>query len=211
MVRPSKGEYNLKYMYKEIIDNIINNQNEILSKIDKESISVYLYLKKEYEKGSIKDNKVFQFVFRSFYRLDNAGLSDELKTHYFKLLSNKNIKLEKILLELYDFKTLRGYNAVQFSFATKLLHTIDNRLPIFDAEASRVLKIRVSGSGKEKIKSCLTAYKKMKQTYLVLLEDKKILILINKFRNKFKLKDKDITNEKILDFIIWSLGKVISK
>lgn len=66
MVRPSKGEYNLKYMYKEIIDNIINNQNEILSKIDKESISVYLYLKKEYEKGSIKDNKVFQFVFRSF-------------------------------------------------------------------------------------------------------------------------------------------------
>jgi len=172
---------------------------------------VYLFIKKEYEKGSIKNNKVFQFIFRSFYRLDNAGLSNELKDHYFKLLSNKNIKLEKILLELYNFKTLRGYNAVQFSFATKLLHTVDNHLPIFDAEASRVLKIRVSGSGKEKIKSCLIAYENMKGIYSSLLEDKKILMLIQKFKNKFKLKDKDMTDEKILDFIIWSLGKIINK
>lgn len=201
-------------MVKDIIDNIIKNQNEILSNIKEEDVLVYLFLKKEYEKGLIKENKIFQFVFRSFYRLDNAGLSNELKNHYFKLLSDKNVDLEEILKELYNIEILRGgkiYNTVQFSFATKLLHTIDNHLPIFDAEVSRVLKIGTSGVGKEKIKSCLETYKKLNKLYGILVEDKKILMLIQKFKNKFNLKDKDMTNEKILDFIVWSLGKIMNK
>lgn len=199
-------------MEKEIIKNITHNQDKILSRIDQESISVYLYLKKEYEKGDIQENKVFHFVFRSFYRLDNAGLGDDLKNHYFKLLSNKNTNLGKILLELYNFKTLKGSNTIQFSFATKLLHTIDNHLPIFDAEASRVLKIRVSGNSKEeKIKSCFITYEKMKDIYSKLLNDKEILKLIYKFKNKFKLKDKEMTDEKVLDFIIWTFGKILVK
>ena len=34
---------------------------------------------------------------------------------------------------------------------------------------------------------------------------------IFKFKEKFKLKENEITNEKILDFIIWSLGKLNNK
>ena len=63
-------------MNQEIIKNIIDNQSKILSNINDESISVYLFLKNEYKKGRVKENALFQFVFRSFYRLDNAGLGD---------------------------------------------------------------------------------------------------------------------------------------
>lgn len=53
-------------MNQEIIKNIINNQSKILSNINDESISVYIFLKNEYKKGGIKENTLFQFVFRSF-------------------------------------------------------------------------------------------------------------------------------------------------
>jgi len=199
-------------MNQEIIKNIINNQSKILSNINDESISVYIFLKNEYKKGGIKENTLFQFVFRSFYRLDNAGLGDEIKNKYFKLLSNKNVNLEMILCELYEIPTKRNLKTIQFSFATKLLHTIDNHLPIYDAEASRILGVRVSGKTKdEKIKSCIGTYEKMKSIYLEIIDDKEILKLIKKFKERFKLKDNEITNEKILDFIIWSLGKLNNK
>ena len=117
-----------------------------------------------------------------------------------------------ILRELHEIPTKRNLKTIQFSFATKLLHTIDNHLPIYDAEASRILGVRVSGKTKdEKIKSCIGTYKKMKSIYLEILNDKEILKLIKKFKEKFKLKENEITNEKILDFIIWSLGKLNNK
>jgi hypothetical protein len=59
-------------MIEGIIQQIDEKQDEILSNLEFESIAVYLFLKNEYAKGNIQGNPVFQFVFRSFYRLDNA-------------------------------------------------------------------------------------------------------------------------------------------
>ena len=81
----------------QIIKKIFEQQDEILSNLNFESIDVYLFLKNEYEKGNILNNFVFQFVFRSYYRLDSAGLSDKIKKHYFELLAGKQTKLERIL------------------------------------------------------------------------------------------------------------------
>ncbi len=164
-----------------IIKNMLDNKLEILSKIDKEDIVIYLFLKNEYEKGDVENNKLFQFVFRSFYRLDSAGLGNKLKEHYFNLLAKKEINLEKILSELYEIPIRRGFKTIQFSFATKLLHTIDNYLPIYDSKISKILKLAVSGNNKEeKINSCIEVYEKLKEIYKEFLQDKEMLKLINK-------------------------------
>lgn len=147
-----------KYEINKIIEEISNKQGGILSNIDKESIDVYLFLKKEYKKGNINNNLLFQFLFRSYYRLDNAGLSSKLKKRYFELLAKKEQDLTKILLELYKIHTLKGKNSVQFSFATKLLHTIDNKKPISDTEVLRVFHKNIPGKKLEKIKYCLRVY-----------------------------------------------------
>jgi hypothetical protein len=200
-------------MEDQIIKDILDNQNEILSNIKDESVRVYLFLKDEYKKGDVKNNTLFQFVFKSFYKLNIAGLGEDLPTYFFKLLANKKDDLEYILLELYEIPTLnaKNKNTIQFSFATKLLHTLDNNKPIFDSEVSDVIDKRRTGRTKEeKIKSCIEIYKGMRPLYLRLLESK-VKEVIEKFRIKFEVDESKISDIKALDFIIWSLGKIKRK
>ena len=95
------------------------------------------------------------------------------------------------------------------SFATKLLHTLDNSKPIFDAEVSAVINKRVTGNIKEeKIKSAKDIYAYLENLYLVLVGNEKIQEVIKEFRAKFSVDTKRITDQKVLDFLIWSLGKL---
>ncbi len=199
-------------MIESIKNLILRKQDKILENIKQESIDVYLSLKNEYKKGNINKNYLFQFVFKSYYRLDQAGLGDNLKIKYFELLFKKESNLSNILEELYKIKTERNLRAIHFSFSTKLLHTIDNNNPIYDSEIAYILNKKVKGkTKKQKIKSCLKIYKEIKDLYQELLKDKKIEQLIKKFKQKFSLKNNEISNIKVLDFIIWSLGKLMKK
>jgi len=193
----------------KIIEEIDEKQDDILSNLDFESIAVYSFLKNVYTKGNILNNLVFQFVFRSYYRLDNAGLSDEIKSRFFELLAQKQTNLELFLSELYEIPTLKGENTIQFSFATKLLHTIDNDKPIFDSGVAILTNIKPKGSDRNtKIRSCIEIYYSLEKLYEELKEDDKIKKLISKFRSKFKVDDEKISDTKVLDFIMWSLGKL---
>lgn len=199
-------------MIDDIAKEISVRRDEILSNINQESISVYLFLKDQYKKGDIKNNTLFHFVLRSYYRLDNAGLGDALKKRYFELLEDRNEDLEVILEELYKIPTERNIHTVQFSFATKLLHTINENSPIFDSEVSVVIHKRVTGDTKEdKIKSCREAFDFLKETYTGLLKEELVREVVSEFRDKFKVSASDVSDIKVLDFIVWSLGKLKKK
>ena len=200
---------NNQTMFNQIIKKIDEKQDDILSNLNFESIAVYSFLKDEYVKGNTLSNFVFHFVFRSYYRLDNAGLSDEIKSRFFELLAEKQTNLETILSELYKIPTLKGKNTIQFSFATKLLHTIDNNKPIFDSGVAKLTNIKLKGSDRDtKIRSCIKIYNSLEKLYAELKEDYKIKKVISKFRSKFKVDDENISDTKVLDFIMWSLGKL---
>ena len=193
----------------ETIEEIKKRQDEIISVISRESIDVYVRLKNEFEKGNIESNQVFQFVFRSYYRLDGAGLSDEQKKEYFKMLAHGESDLENILSNLYKIPTLRSRATIQFSFATKLIHTIDNSKPIFDAEVSTVIHKVVSGNSKEeKIESAKSLFIFLENFYLEAIKNKEMQAIIKKFRIKFSADSKKMSDYKVLDFLIWSLGKI---
>ena len=199
----------------EIVEMLAKNKEGLISNIDIESIVVYSFLKEKYnqvsekEKTKIDDNYLFKFMFRSYYRLDNAGLSDSFKDKYFQLLDDKVSDLKTILEVLYDIKTLRGYNTVQFSFASKLLHTIDNSNPIFDSNIGFIIGDKPGGMRKdEKISSCTEFYKKMIILYMELIKHSEIQSYISEFKATCKKYTSiDISDIKILDFMLWSLGK----
>lgn len=194
--------------HKLIIDKIINRKEDIFNEIKQESIDVYIFLLEQYDEGNISNNYLFQFIFRSYYRLDNAGLSPECKEVFFKLLNNKEKNLNKILDTLYNIPTLRGLNAIQFSFATKLLNMIDSNSPIYDSQVGDVINQRVTGNSKEtKIQSCNQILVNLESLYKILLGDKKIRDIVSKFRIKYDKQNK-CSDAKILDFILWALGKI---
>lgn len=85
----------------EISDWIEKKSIEIIESIEQESIDVYNFLKMEFSNSNVNENHLFQFTFRSFYRLDNAGLTSDFKREYFKILENnrgeKQLDFEKVL------------------------------------------------------------------------------------------------------------------
>ena len=191
-----------------LIDKIAAKEEEILTGLNEESIAVYSFLKNEYRKGDILNNHVFQFAFRSYYRLDNAGLSPIQKKRYFEMLSEKIEDLSFILSELYELPTLKNRKSIQFSFATKLLNMLDDNKPIFDSYISNLTKLKVKGSTKsEKIVSCVKIYESLTNLYLQLKLENEMRTLIAKFRNRFIRYNENISDTRALDFIIWSLGK----
>jgi hypothetical protein len=199
-------------MIEKLIQQIDEKQDDILSNLDSESITIYSFLKTEYLKGNIQENLVFQFVFRKFYGLDNAGLSEMIKIHFFKLLAEKQTNLEIILSDLYEIPRKKGDKSMQFSFATKLLHTIDDCKPIYDTEIGSLTYPRPKHSDKDTmIQSYLELYNKLEQLNAELLENDKIKRVISKFRSQFHVDTEKMSDVKALDFIMWSLGKLKEK
>src|SRR4051812_17817081 len=84
-----------------------------------ESIRVYEWI--EANKGQ-PENLLFQFVFRSYYRIDNAGLTSDWKVRYFEFMRDRESRLPTILEGLYHIPTKKNVKSYQLSFATKLLH-----------------------------------------------------------------------------------------
>lgn len=191
----------------EIIKDIIRRQKEILDNVSSESVAVYLWLRNEYKKK--KRDDIFEFVFKSYYQLNHGGLGDSLKNKYFELLNKKVSNLELILNSLYKISSLKNKKTIQFSFTTKLLHTLDDRLPIYDHEVGIVTGLTVRGvSKRKKIESAKEIYIKLENLYFELLKNNNIKKVIKRFRKKFKLSYNQISDQKVLDFILWSFGKL---
>lgn len=197
----------------EILEHIQSKQIDIIENLEYESIAVYLFLQEEFKKGSVTDNYLFQFVYRSFYRLDNAGLSKGFKSEYFRVMEEyrKQTSIDPIdiVKRLYPFKRLKGDNSIQYSFATKLINTINPEYPIYDSEIALVFRFPVHYI--KDINKRLERYQQQQaciiDTYKNIIESKCLKTTLKLFDERFK--GNDLSVNKKLDFIVWSTGKLI--
>jgi hypothetical protein len=87
------------------LSDIEGNADSIVRAIGREAVDVYGFLANEFARGSVAGNYVFQFTYRSFYRLDNASLTPEFKSMYFALLEEsrnvREIDLRRLVEDLY--------------------------------------------------------------------------------------------------------------
>jgi hypothetical protein len=198
----------------EIINLIGNNTQAIIDNISNESIDVYNFLKTQFDNSNVIENYLFQFVYRSFYRLDNAGLTTQFKTEYFNIMQQyrqlDNFDFANILQRLFEIVNHQGQNTFQFSFATKMQNTIKNNKPIYDNEVAKVFSFnrpRQGASFNDKLDLFLNQLQQINQTYTTIIDDNSLENIINLFDNKFQ--QNNLGQIKKLDFIFWSAGKLI--
>lgn len=196
----------------EIAEWIEKHSTEIIKSIDQESVDVYNFLKKQFNESNVKENYLFQFVFRSFYRIDNAGLTPEFKKEYFEILeenrNNKQFDFEKVLRRLYSFPNRKGQNTLQFSFVTKMFNTIDDIMPIYDSEVAKMFSMSRPYQSEFEIKldKYLDQLDKIQNGYEQIISQNLIPKTIGLFDHNFK--DNKLSEMKKLDFIFWSAGKI---
>ena len=168
----------------------------IQSQIDIESVRVYEWIQMQYSARKV-DDPLFQFVFRSFYRLDSAGLTPVWKKAYFQLMERRETDLKNILMKLHKYKNSKGQHTYQLSFASKLLHTQNPHLPIYDANVAKALNLPTRDASLE---GCLTAYDQLKERFDAAFVKRRAEI------RKLKKLYPTLTDEKVLDLLLWGKG-----
>ncbi len=197
----------------EIINLIKRWKEKIFNELvkDKKSFDDYKFIISKFESGNITNNSEFKKVYRRFYVLNRGGLGEKLIDRYFWLLQKRETDIEKVLTELSKIPRLNGKPAVLLSFASKLIHTIDNSQPIYDSRVAKIFNIKLNDNIKdinERIDDRLRAYNFLKKEFKDVLANQEIKKIIQDFKQKLEVNIGDV---KMLDFILWKLGGIVIK
>jgi hypothetical protein len=110
--------------YDKLASDLSLSRISTINKLEKRKNDVarYFYITSVFAQNEpISGNEEFKKAYKSFYVMSTAGLSQQHFEKYFELLDRRINNLETILNELYEIKTLKQQNSLQFSFSTKLL------------------------------------------------------------------------------------------
>ncbi|NCU39799.1 hypothetical protein EOL99_02830 [Candidatus Falkowbacteria bacterium] len=201
----------LKQYKIEIIERLVSKKWQ--------SFKYYFYINENYQKNNINDE--FKKEFCKFYIMNApTGLNNQQKEEFFNLMKLRESDLKNILLKLYKIAGFRNRNSLLLSFGSKLLHTLNNDLPIYDKNISIVLclpKQLYSKSFEEMLNNRLFIYEELKNNFKLLLKNVQIIECIADIRqdlikraqeDNFKWENDLISDTKLLDFMLWALYSV---
>lgn len=201
---------------KGVFEWVEDNHFEIIDNIEQESIDVYNFLKKEFASSRANENLLFQFVYKNYYRIENAGLTSEFKKEYFNILEEyrkgRDLDYKAVLDRLYTFRNSKNQKTVQFSFVSKMFHTIDNSSVVYDKEVASVFSISNPYYEKcfdRKVDKYLDHLYRIERGYNLMIENNLIPLTSRLFDMKFP--NNALSDIKKMDFIFWSAGKVKSR
>lgn len=155
--------------------------------------------------GHVASDEKFQKKYKYLYGTNLSHLSDDFYKIYFKFLednyNNKSIPFEKII------KTMsKASGRIEASFSSKLLATINPNRAVWDKNVRDHLGIPDVKSISEAIESYDELETRLAENYLCLADEYRHIV-----EKTFITEDWygliDITDIKIIDLILWSLGK----
>ncbi|MBE6719141.1 MAG: hypothetical protein E7571_00605 [Ruminococcaceae bacterium] len=181
-------------------------------------INTYLYIMKHHN----EDDEDFRDVYYGYYLTARSSVFAKTKTinketkekianpnwdTYFQLLKRTlgNESLESIVEEL---KTKLTSNSFEFSFASKLLHTKNPSVPIYDSKIRKYLeevyKLRfLSESGTKTMSKIKSDWEMLNNWYNNFLKTDEANAWISWFDNEFP-KGKEMSKVKKIDTIIFA-------
>ena len=122
-----------------ITDRICQNKAAILEKISVPMLEKYCWIEDNLYKCNVSTNTEYQRKFSHYYRM--RFVSPQYREAFFVLFEeikeNPDISFEKVARQLYSVDQKH-----EFSFISKMLHTINTSRPIYDSQVNAALKLR---------------------------------------------------------------------
>lgn len=186
---------------------------EILSEKEWQHFKWYFFIAENYQRKNF-DDIIFRKKFAWFYGM--RGMTRAEKAKFFGMFClDKKTDFETILKELSKYR-----GRIFLSFVTKLLHTQNKKLPIYDSRIACVLKLQKQEGSEvdEKINNREQIYSELREDFKVLLRNPQIRRCLadkrkelqDKARSEnFLWQDKLLSEEKLLDSILWALHAVL--
>lgn len=188
---------------KTLVDAICEHQAVILAKIDMKMLSMYGWLIDNLHTRNVSADKEYRKKFTGYYRM--RFVSHRYRDAFFALFeqlkSAPKISFEEVSAQLYQVDSKH-----EFSFITKMLHTIDPTGPIYDSQVDAALNIHrtYQKNFEKRIQQDMKILDDISACYRQLKEApqlSEILAVFDEIAPSCK-----ISIEKKLDFILWALG-----
>jgi hypothetical protein len=190
-------------MYKLINKNI----DAVIDAAEELGIAAYSDLRASLGIVDVSKDAVFQKRYRDYWRMNVGRFGPAFYEGYFGILSEcqrlGSADLRRTIQTLTEMGAeTRG---LQFSFATKLVHMIDPRVPVYDAYVAGFY-FYVPPTSKtrreERISDLLSFHAFLRKEYQRVIEQR----LLAKSISEFRLRQPDsegIPDERIIDWLIW--------
>lgn len=203
------------YTLPEYAEFINSHRDLILGNLRNDSIDTYVFLSNRFHECDVSQDQTFQLRFRSFYGLNSAGLTEVFKTEYFNSLQalrgTNPIDLRSLAFQFYVIPTLQGHNTLQFSFVTKLAHTLNADYPIYDDRVATAFAFSrpMYRSFNHRLDRLMDFYDRLREAYDRFITEGLLNPAITGFRTRFRGQAPSLCEIKIIDFIFWSTGTLI--
>ena len=196
-----------------LISSLVRSQTEIMQKLRFGGhFEDYRFIQEAFRQRNIGTE--FQKRFCRFYVLDGAGgMAVAQKEEFFALLSAGENDLLTILRTLYEVPGYGNRHRLFLSFASKLLHTLDTSLPIYDTNVASVLGLKkptYTGNIEDRIRDRVAIYNELREKFGVLLSHPAIWAYLEEVRRTLGLFP-DVSDAKVLDSLLWALYVVTKK
>jgi len=190
--------------------HVINSHiDQVLAQISRGHVAEYDYL--HANRHNLVDID-YQRRFKIFWAMNAARLSEPFCSHYFDLL-------KEVLVSRRDIKEIAGIlnqvptnangKSLQFSFASKLLHMVDSRTPIYDSMVTNFFFYEEPNNKRpveQRIGELAGFHRFLVAEYRRILDNDLLGASILKFREV--LNPKTFTDEKIIDSLIWGFVSI---
>jgi len=178
---------------------------EVLAAIPKTHVAEYDWLMANLQQVGIPD---YQAKYRNYWRMNSARLCSGFYAAYFeKFHECQGVPpdLASLVIALYEIPTQKtGRQSLQFSFATKFLHSLDNKAPIYDKLVARFYffkKPRWNAPVAQRVQCFVQFHQFLQIEYARVIESELLAPSIRAFRDYFE--PQHFTDEKVIDSLIW--------
>lgn len=198
-------EVQSSFNHHELALNILHHQTAIIEKITPKMLDTYYWLQDNLRSRNVSVDAEYQRKFSGYYKM--RFVSPQYRNCFFSLFetikNDTKISFKDIAMQLFQ---VDGKH--EFSFISKMLHTIDPKRPIYDSQVDQALHIHRTYQSD-------IAFK--------IYQDEKILNQISmtyrcleisaEMADPFIAFDQIIPNrsmtiEKKIDFLLWALGGI---
>lgn len=171
-------------------------------------IDKYNHIMANIQKTDVYKDQEFRRIYCSYYGL-NRNTSIDFQEKYFGYMqdnkNDKTLNYKDVIRGLYKIT-----KRVDYSFSSKLLHTINPDMPILDKHLMRLLGFQLKSIGDDKgridyyVKVYNIVFKEYRDINDNLLNGNgKIYDAIRELKKNFQAKCKDLTTAKIIDSLIF--------
>ena len=209
-----RGIFQKKLLLKKVIDpnpnskileKIRQNQSAIMEKLNPKVLATYCWLQDNLHKRNVAVDTEYRKKFSGYYRM--RFVSQEYRDQFFELF--EEIKSESSpSFSAVSQKLFQVDGKHEFSFITKMLHTIEPSRPIYDSQVDIALGIHrcYQPNFEEKLRQDEHILAQISAAYRELASSPGMIELLAEF-DKI-IPGHTMSAEKKIDFILWALGGI---